>query len=54
MNITIISAITRANLDGLGAVGTGAHSERETLDIKALPIQTHRVALFIYRLANTH
>ncbi len=53
-DISHIAMLTRANLDGLGPVGTGAHSEKETLDIKSLPIQTQRAALLIYRLANNH
>lgn len=49
-DISHIAAITQANLDGLGPVGTGAHSEKETLDIKSLPIQTQKVAILMYRL----
>ncbi len=50
-DISHIAAITQANLDGLGPVGTGAHSEKETLDIKSLPIQTQKAAILMYRLA---
>lgn len=39
-----------AVLDGLGPFGTGAHAERETVDLKSLVPQTTRAALLIYRL----
>lgn len=51
-DISHIAAITQANLDGLGPVGTGAHSEKETLDIKSLPIQTQKAAILMYHLSN--
>lgn len=53
-DISHVASITQANLDGLGPVGTGAHSEKETLDIKSLPIQTQKAAILMYRLANDH
>lgn len=39
-----------AVLDGLGAYGSGAHAERETVDLKSLPNQAARAAVLIYRL----
>jgi glutamate carboxypeptidase len=39
-----------AVLDGLGPYGTGAHAERETVDLKSFVPQTTRAALLIYRL----
>ena len=53
-DISHIASITQANLDGLGPVGMGAHSEKETLDIKSLPIQTQKAAILMYRLVNDH
>ncbi|WP_342227541.1 M20/M25/M40 family metallo-hydrolase [Rickettsiella endosymbiont of Rhagonycha lignosa] len=53
-DISHVASITQANLDGLGPVGTGAHSENETLDIKSLPIQTQTAAVLMYRLAHDH
>ncbi|MFL5579665.1 MAG: M20/M25/M40 family metallo-hydrolase [Gemmatimonadaceae bacterium] len=38
-------------LDGLGALGGGSHSPRETVNLNALPMQTERAALLIYRLS---
>jgi len=37
-------------LDGLGAVGTGAHAPGETVDLSRMPLQSKRSALLIYRL----
>ncbi len=39
-----------AVLDGLGPYGTGAHAERETVDLASLPAQAARAAVLIYRL----
>ena len=49
-DISHIASIVSANLAGLGALGTGAHSTKETLNVDSLPIQTQRAALLIYRL----
>lgn len=38
-------------LDGLGALGAGAHSPEEQVNLAALPMQTERAALLIYRLS---
>jgi glutamate carboxypeptidase len=37
-------------LEGLGALGTGAHSPAERVNLNALPMQTERAALTILRL----
>jgi glutamate carboxypeptidase len=37
-------------LDGLGLMGKGGHTERETADLTTLPSQTKRAALLMYRL----
>ena len=38
-------------LDGLGLMGEGGHTERETADLRTLSSQTERVAVLLYRLA---
>lgn len=53
-DISYVASIAQANLDGLGPVGTNAHSEKETLDIKSLPIQTQKAAILMYGLANDY
>ena len=37
-------------LDGLGALGTGAHAPGERVDLSTLTMQTERAALLLYRL----
>lgn len=37
-------------LDGLGAMGSGAHSFNESINLKQMRLQTQRIALLIYRL----
>jgi glutamate carboxypeptidase len=49
-DISHIASLVSASLAGLGPVGTGAHSDQETLDIHSLPVQTKRAALLIYWL----
>lgn len=51
-DISHIASMVSASLAGLGPVGTGAHSEKETLDIQSLTRQTQRAALLIYWLTN--
>lgn len=51
-DISHITSLVSASLAGLGPVGTGAHSDKETLNIHSLPIQTERAALLIYLLTH--
>jgi glutamate carboxypeptidase len=37
-------------LDGLGLMGEGGHTARETADLTTLPSQTKRAAVLMYRL----
>jgi glutamate carboxypeptidase len=39
-----------SGIGGLGAQGTGSHTERETVNLETLPQQITRAALLIYRL----
>jgi glutamate carboxypeptidase len=39
-------------IDGIGLSGHDDHSEKETADLRMLPVQTKRAALVIYRLAH--
>ncbi|MGF1558080.1 MAG: M20/M25/M40 family metallo-hydrolase [Flavobacteriaceae bacterium] len=41
-----------ACLDGLGTMGTGAHTPEETVDLNTIEALTKRAALMIYRLIN--
>jgi len=51
-DISYIAGMVKANLAGLGAVGTSAHTEKETLNINSLPIETARAAVLIYHLTS--
>ncbi|CDZ76604.1 Carboxypeptidase G2 precursor [Legionella massiliensis] len=51
-DISFIAARMSASLAGLGPIGTGAHSDKETLDIQSLGMQTQRAALVMYWLIN--
>ncbi|WP_131781731.1 M20/M25/M40 family metallo-hydrolase [Legionella gresilensis] len=51
-DISHIAAIVPYALAGLGPVGSGAHSEKETLNIQSLLTQTERAALLMYQLIN--
>ncbi|NNF20018.1 MAG: M20/M25/M40 family metallo-hydrolase, partial [Flavobacteriaceae bacterium] len=41
-----------ACLDGLGTMGSGAHTPEETVNLKTMEALTQRTALLIYRLIN--
>jgi glutamate carboxypeptidase len=40
-------------LDGLGAMGSGAHGPNETIDLDTYKELTKRAALLIYRIVNS-
>ena len=39
-------------LDGLGTMGNGAHTPKETVNLKSIEVLTKRAAILIYRLIN--
>jgi glutamate carboxypeptidase len=41
-------------LDGLGAMGSGAHTAYETINLKTFEVLTKRAALLIYRILNSN
>lgn len=41
-------------LDGLGTMGSGAHTPQETVNLNTIQALTKRTALLIYRLINTN
>jgi glutamate carboxypeptidase len=38
-------------LGGLGVMGSGSHTPRETVDLTSIPVMTKRAALMVYRLS---
>lgn len=51
-DISHVASIVPASLAGLGPLGTSTHSNKESLDIHSLSIQTQRAALLIYWLTH--
>ena len=41
-------------LDGLGTMGSGAHTPQETVNLNTIEALTKRTAILIYRLINTN
>lgn len=50
-DVSFTSARVAMALDGLGLMGDGGHTERETADLATLPMQTKRAAVLMYRLS---
>jgi glutamate carboxypeptidase len=50
-DVSFVAPYTDA-LAGMGALGTGAHSPNESLDLTSMPLAIKRAAILIYRLAN--
>lgn len=49
-DIAFAAPHVKAVIDGLGALGTGAHSEKENIDLDSVPKLIKRTSLFLYRL----
>ena len=49
-DIAFVAPYVKAAIDGLGALGTGAHSEDESIDLDTVPQLIKRTSLFLYRL----
>ena len=49
-DIAFVAPHVKACIDGLGALGTGAHSEEESIDLSTIPKLINRTSLFLYRL----
>lgn len=53
-DISYISKYMQASIDGLGPWGTGAHTEKESIDLDSLETVTNRTAIFLksYKVKN--
>lgn len=49
-DISFVAPHVEAALDGLGIIGGGAHTVRETANLRSLTVQAKRAALLIHRL----
>ena len=51
-DIAFVAPHIKAGIDGLGALGAGAHSEKESIDLNTIPQLINRTSLFLYRLVH--
>jgi glutamate carboxypeptidase len=49
-DVSFVANMVSMAIDGLGLKGTDDHSERETADMRTLPMQIKRAALLLYRV----
>jgi glutamate carboxypeptidase len=49
-DVAFIAGIVPTIIDGVGLSGDDDHSEKETADLRMLPVQTKRAAIVLYRL----
>jgi len=49
-DISFVAPYVQGGLVGVGAMGTGAHAEGETVYLDSLPKQAKRMAVLMYRL----
>jgi glutamate carboxypeptidase len=50
-DISFTQGLAPMGLDGLGLMGSGGHTTRETADLRTLPLNARRVAVLLSRLA---
>lgn len=51
-DVSFVASIVPMAIDGLGLSGHDDHTEKETADLRMLPVQTKRAAVLMYRLSN--
>jgi glutamate carboxypeptidase len=51
-DVAFTAGLVDMAIDGLGLVGGNDHTEKEFANLGALPIQTKRAAVLLYRLQN--
>jgi glutamate carboxypeptidase len=51
-DISFTAGLADMAIDGLGLMGDGGHTERETADLETLPMQAKRVAVLLHRLSS--
>jgi glutamate carboxypeptidase len=50
-DVSFVAGLVPMILDGVGLMGDGGHTVRETADLTTLPSQTKRAAILLYRLS---
>ncbi len=53
-DVSFTAGLVEGALDGLGLMGSGGHTDRETADLRTFTTQAQRVALLLLRLAQSH
>jgi len=51
-DVSFVAKLVPMAIDGLGLSGHDDHTEKETADLRMLPVQTKRAAVLMYRLSN--
>jgi len=51
-DVSFVASIIPMKIDGIGLSGHDDHSDKETADLRMLPVQTKRAALLLHRLTN--
>jgi len=51
-DVSFVANLVPMAIDGLGLSGHDDHTEKETADLRMLPVQTKRAAVLMYRLSN--
>jgi glutamate carboxypeptidase len=51
-DVSFVASIVPMKIDGIGLSGHDDHSDKETADLRMLPVQTKRAALLLHRLTN--
>ena len=51
-DVSFVAALVPMKIDGVGLSGRDDHTEKETADLRMLPVQTKRAALLLYRLGS--
>jgi glutamate carboxypeptidase len=51
-DVSFVASMVPMSVDGLGLSGHDDHTEKETADLRMLPVQTKRAAVLMYRLSN--
>ncbi|MEO8945399.1 MAG: M20/M25/M40 family metallo-hydrolase [Gemmatimonadaceae bacterium] len=51
-DVSFVANLVPMAIDGIGLSGHDDHTDKETADLRMLPVQTKRAALLMYRLSN--
>ncbi len=51
-DVSFVASLVPMAIDGLGLSGRDDHTDKETADLRMLPVQTKRAALLMYRLSS--